>query len=75
MNKNEGLDITNIDLNYEDALRKLEETIESLERDDQTLEKAITKFEQGQILAAYCLNLLNKAELRVRNILDNYPLD
>ena len=75
MNNNNELDLSNIKLTYEEALCKLEETIESLEGDEQTLENAITKFERGQILAAYCLKLLNEAEFRVRNILDNYPVD
>ena len=72
--KNSKLDLSNIDLTYEDALEKLEETINSLEANEHSLEEALNKFEQGQILANYCLILLSQAELRVKSIMDESNL-
>lgn len=54
------------ELSYEEALAQLETILETLERDDLPLETSLTLYERGVILADYCTNLLDTAELRVR---------
>ncbi|MBX3010886.1 MAG: exodeoxyribonuclease VII small subunit [Caldilineaceae bacterium] len=53
-------------LSYEEALAQLETILTTLEQDDLPLETALTLYEQGVVLADYCTNLLDTAELRVR---------
>jgi exodeoxyribonuclease VII small subunit len=54
-----------VNLSFEEALRTLEETVVRLESGDLSLEESLELFERGQLLAAYCNDLLDKAELRV----------
>jgi len=74
MMKNSELDLSNIDLTYEEALEILEETINSLETNEHSLDEALNKFEQGQILATYCLKLLTEAELKIRSIMEEHKI-
>ena len=53
-------------LTYEKALKELEEVISALELGDQTLEDSLALFEQGKKLAAYCMKILEQAELKVK---------
>ena len=55
-------------LTYEQAFAELETIVADLESEAYSLEDAITRFERGQALAKYCANLLDKAELKVRQI-------
>lgn len=55
-------------LSYEQAFAELEEIVTGLETNQKTLEEVITLFERGQALALHCTNLLEKAELRVRQL-------
>lgn len=55
-------------MSYEQALAELEEIVSGLETDSKTLEQAISLFERGQALARHCAGLLDKAELRVRQL-------
>ena len=55
-------------LSYEQAFAELEEIVYGLETNQKTLEEAIQLFERGQALAKHCSNLLDQAELRVRQI-------
>lgn len=59
-----------VELTYEQALAELEQIVAALENEEQTLERAITLFERGQLLAQHCAGLLERAELRVRTIGD-----
>ena len=53
---------------YEQAFAELEIIINSLEADEQTLDEILVKFERGQSLARHCADLLDKAELKTRQI-------
>lgn len=53
-------------LTYEEAYDRLEQILQSLESGDLPLEKALSLYEQGSALAAYCAAKLDEAELRVR---------
>jgi exodeoxyribonuclease VII small subunit len=55
-------------LNYEEAFSELEAIVASLESGDQPLEKATAIFARGQALVKRCAELLEKAELKVRQL-------
>lgn len=55
-------------LTFEEAYRKLEETVKKLEEGGLSLEESIALYEEGMRLVRYCEELLEKAELRVRQI-------
>ncbi|MBC8509148.1 MAG: exodeoxyribonuclease VII small subunit [Anaerolineales bacterium] len=56
------------ELNYEDAFTELEGIINMLETDEQTLDEILAIFERGQALAKYCADLLDKAELKTKQL-------
>lgn len=55
-------------MTYEDAIAELEGVIAQLEAGQASLEDSLTLFEKGQFLAKHCMNLLDKAELRVQQL-------
>ena len=58
------------DLSYEAALKELEELVSLLEKGENDLQSTLVYFERGQALAAHCLSLLDQAELKVEQILE-----
>lgn len=61
------------ELAYEQAFQELEEVVSALESEQQTLEQSLSLFERGQALARRCAELLDQAELRVRQLSDEEP--
>lgn len=61
------------ELAYEQAFQELEAVVGALEGDQQTLEQSLELFERGQALARRCAELLDKAELRVRQLSEEEP--
>ena len=59
------------DLGYEEAFAELEAVVAALENEEHTLEESLSLFERGQALSRYCAQLLEKAELRVRQLSDD----
>ena len=57
------------DLSYEEALKELEELVNTLETGESDLQKTLLYFERGQALASHCISLLDDAELKVKDIL------
>jgi exodeoxyribonuclease VII small subunit len=57
-------------MTYEQALRALEGIVSSLERGDLSLEDALQRFEQGVALTRTCAGLLDQADARVRQVLE-----
>jgi exodeoxyribonuclease VII small subunit len=55
-------------MKYEQAFAELEGIIASLENDQAGLDEAITLFERGQALVQHCGDLLDNAELRIRQL-------
>lgn len=55
-------------LNYEQAFQELEALVKRLEQSALPLEEALALFERGQALAGRCSELLEKAELRLRQL-------
>ena len=58
-------------LTFEAAYAELEDIITRLDSGDLPLEDSVALFERGRKLAQYCQNLLDDAELRVNQLLDN----
>jgi exodeoxyribonuclease VII small subunit len=59
------------DLSYEQALHELEKLISSLEGESTDLEGMMTMFGHGKELILRCQELLDKAELKVRQLTAN----
>ena len=56
-------------LPFEEALARLEAVVKELESGVLSLEASIERFEEGQQLVRLCGGLLEKAELRVKQLL------
>ncbi len=57
-----------IELSYEAAFSELENIVATLEADKHPLDESLALYERGQELARYCTALLDKADLRVRQL-------
>lgn len=55
-------------LSYEEAFEELESIVEQLQTADLPLEKALALFERGQTLSARCNELLEEAQLKLRQL-------
>ncbi len=55
----------NEELNFEDALARLEQIVEELESGDLGLESALSAFEEGVSLSRRCSGQLEDAERRI----------
>ena len=55
-------------LSYEEAYAQLEAAVNALRDGQMPLERALHSYEEGMKLAQYCNELLQKAELRVRQL-------
>ena len=56
------------ELMFEQALEELQEVVGSLESGELALEDSLNLFERGQALADRCSQLLEQAELRMRQL-------
>ncbi|WP_088104730.1 exodeoxyribonuclease VII small subunit [Halalkalibacter urbisdiaboli] len=57
------------ELTFEEAMEKLEEVVEQLEKGDVALEKAISMFQEGMALSKQCHEKLVKVEKQMDQIL------
>jgi exodeoxyribonuclease VII small subunit len=57
------------ELSYEEALKELEELVQTLESGDNDLQTTLLYFERGQQLASYCISLLDDAESKVEQLM------
>lgn len=55
---------------FEAALDELDRAVEALERGDLDLDEAVAVFERGMRLAQVCQEALDRAELRVRVLVE-----
>lgn len=62
------------ELNYEKALEELETIVASLESGEHPLDEALALFERGQALYLRCTELLDKAELKVKQLTEEGEL-
>lgn len=59
------------ELKYEDAIVKLENIVESLERNQLPLESAVKLFQEGIELSKYCSDMLDDIERKISVILQD----
>lgn len=57
-------------MKFEEALKKLEETVTQLEAGDLPLEKSLEMFETGVKMSRVCMKKLEEAEQKVELLLD-----
>lgn len=55
-------------LTYEKAFEELQQIVAALEGEPDSLDEAMTFFERGQALVKRCTQLLDEAELKVRQL-------
>ena len=52
-------------LTYEKAVKRLDEIVQSLDKNDLPLEEALSLFEEGCALTKYCTKILSEAKLKI----------
>jgi exodeoxyribonuclease VII small subunit len=57
------------ELTFEQTLAELQNIVQELETDDGSLDDSLSRYERGMLLARHCNDLLDKAEIRVRELL------
>lgn len=57
---------------FEELYRRLEQTVEKLERGGLSLEESIELYEQGMERAKRCQSILDAAELRITKLRDSF---
>lgn len=58
-------------LNFETAMKQLEEIANQLERNDLDLDKAVEKFEEGMKLSKKCSEILENAEKKITILIND----
>lgn len=53
------------EINFEDAMKKLEEIANELEKNDLDLDASVSKFEEGMKLSKQCSKMLEEAEKKI----------
>ena len=61
----------NKELSFEEAVKKLEGIVESMESDELPLETLLARFEEGKRLAKVCQSKLTEAELKIQQLETN----
>ena len=56
-------------INFEDAMKKLEEIAGELEKNDLDLDTSVSKFEEGMNLSKQCSKMLEEAEKKISILL------
>lgn len=65
-----GLDMATKKLNFEKALAELEKLVEEMEQGELSMEDMLKRFEKGIALTTECQQALQKAELKVKELVD-----
>jgi exodeoxyribonuclease VII small subunit len=63
------------EMSYEAAFTELETIVAALEDESRPLDETLNLYERGQALASHCASLLEKAELKVRQLGVDSPAD
>ncbi|MDQ6960218.1 MAG: exodeoxyribonuclease VII small subunit [Mariprofundaceae bacterium] len=63
-----------VDLNFEQALKRLNALVEKLESGQLPLEESVAAFEEGVKLTRHCEALLDSAEQRLQVLDKNEPI-
>ncbi len=56
------------ELTYEAAFKELETIVAALESEQRSLDESMSLYERGQALVKHCAELLDKAELKVKQL-------
>lgn len=56
------------EMTFENAIKRLEEIVNSLEKNDVTLDESIKLFEEGTELTAFCSKKLNDAQQKITEL-------
>jgi exodeoxyribonuclease VII small subunit len=56
------------ELTYEAAFTELESIVAALENEQRSLDESMALYERGQALVKHCAEILDKAELKVKQI-------
>ena len=59
------------EIKFEDAMKRLEEIANELEKDDLTLDDSIAKFEEVMNLSKKCKQMLDSAEKKITILIGN----
>ena len=59
------------EIKFEDAMKRLEQIANELEKDDLTLDDSIAKFEEGMNLSKKCKQMLDSAEKKITILIGN----
>ncbi|HZK27880.1 MAG TPA: exodeoxyribonuclease VII small subunit [Thermoclostridium sp.] len=57
-------------LNYEDAVKQLNEIVQLLEKGDISLDKSLELFQKGVSLSAYCTKKLDEIEKKIVQLVE-----
>lgn len=57
-------------MSYEEAMKKLEEIVGQIERDELDIDRLSAKLKEAKGLMAYCKDRLFKADEEIRKLLD-----
>ena len=63
------------ELSYEEAMAELDAIVSELESGERSLDETLRLFERGQTLASRCIELLDRAELKVKDITEEEQND
>lgn len=66
------------EMKFEEALRKLEEIVERLEKSDVELDDALKLYEEGKEYVRFCRKRLNGVEERIKRLVkqdENFELE
>jgi exodeoxyribonuclease VII small subunit len=58
-------------LTFENAVKKLEQTVKELESGELPLDKTLSLYEDGIKLTAYCEKLLKEAEIKISKLIQD----
>lgn len=58
-------------MTYEQAIKRLEEIVSVLEKNEISLDDALELFEEGTKLSAFCSDKLNNAKIKITEIEEN----
>lgn len=64
-----GTDGPGAELTFEAAYEQLRKSVEEIEAGQLSLEAAISRYEEGMRLAQLCNQILDRAELRIQQVL------
>lgn len=59
------------EINFEEAMKKLEQITDELEKGDLSLDESVKKFEEGIKLSKECNKILEDSEKRINILINN----